>query len=93
GGDMVRVGGLRYRCTPGAAMGQRIDNLTLAGKPLDASRSYKVAGWASVAEGVSGEPVWDLVARYLRGQKTIGSVATNVPELVGVGDNPGRIDG
>jgi len=92
GGDMVRVGGLRYRCTPGATMGKRIDNLTLAGKPLEASRTYQVAGWASVAEGVTGEPVWELVARHLRGRKTIGAVAPNVPELVGVDDNPGRID-
>ena len=28
--------------------------------------AYKVAGWAPVAEGASGEPIWDVVARYLR---------------------------
>src|SRR5206468_3652141 len=46
GGDMVRVGGLRYAIDPGAAMGRRITSMTLAGKPLDAAKKYKVAGWA-----------------------------------------------
>ena len=34
--------------------------------------SYKVAGWAPVAEeakAAGGEPVWDVVARYLRAQE------------------------
>ena len=35
GGDMVRVGGMRYACRPDATMGQRISNMTLRGKPLD----------------------------------------------------------
>jgi hypothetical protein len=26
----------------------------------------KVASWAPVAEGASGEPVWDVVVNYLR---------------------------
>src|SRR4029077_6061005 len=34
GGDMVRVGGLDYACTPNATIGQRISALTLRGKPL-----------------------------------------------------------
>src|SRR5690606_27506074 len=50
GGDMVRVGGLQYTCDPTAAMGQRIQDMRLGGKPIDASRSYKVAGWAPVSE-------------------------------------------
>ncbi len=55
GGDMVRTAGLRYTCRPNAPMGKRIDNLILGGKPLDASRRYKVASWAPVAEGASGK--------------------------------------
>src|SRR5206468_12614594 len=50
GGDMVRVGGLRYAIDPGAAIGRRITSMSLAGKPLDAAKKYKVAGWASVSE-------------------------------------------
>ena len=82
GGDMVRVGGMTYACNPRAAMGARISDMRLHGKPLDASKTYKVAGWASVAEGVSGEPVWDVVARYLRERRTIPPLAANVPRLL-----------
>ncbi|MBL8473284.1 MAG: thiosulfohydrolase SoxB [Rhodocyclaceae bacterium] len=71
GGDMVRVGGLRYTCAPTAKMGQRIQNLRLAGKPLDADKSYKVAGWAPLADDAAGEPVWDVVAGWLRARKTV----------------------
>jgi sulfur-oxidizing protein SoxB len=89
GGDMVRVGGLTYTCTPNAAMGKRISDMRLGGKPIEASKTYKVAGWAPVAEGVTGEPVWDVITRYLRDKKTIGRVVPNVPKLVGVEKNPG----
>ncbi len=50
GGDMVRVGGLEYTCEPNAAMGQRIQDMRLNGKLLDADKTYKVAGWAPVSE-------------------------------------------
>ena len=50
GGDMVRVGGLSYTCDPLAAMGQRITDMRLKGQPIDAGKTYKVAGWAPVAE-------------------------------------------
>ncbi len=74
GGDMVRVGGLQYTCDPAAAMGSRISAMTLGGKPIDAGKNYVVAGWAPVAEQArdsGAEPIWDLMARYLRAQKTI----------------------
>jgi sulfur-oxidizing protein SoxB len=92
GGDMVRVGGLQYTCDPAAAMGSRISAMTLNGTPLQADRRYKVAGWAPVSEEArvaGGEPIWELMARYLRGQKTIRPRALNVPKLVGVAGNPG----
>ncbi|HEY6513013.1 MAG TPA: thiosulfohydrolase SoxB, partial [Burkholderiaceae bacterium] len=50
GGDMVRVGGLTYSITPGAAMGARIGDMRLNGRPIEADKKYKVAGWAPVAE-------------------------------------------
>lgn len=92
GGDMVRVGGLQYSCDPHAAMGARIGEMRLDGKPVDADKRYKVAGWAPVAEEASasgGEPVWELMARYLKAQKTIAPRRPNQPKLVGVEGNPG----
>jgi sulfur-oxidizing protein SoxB len=89
GGDMVRVGGLTYTCTPNAAMGKRISDLRLDNKPIDAAKTYKVAGWAPVAEGAKGEPVWDVIATYLRDKKTLAAPKVNTPKLVGVEGNPG----
>ena len=89
GGDMVRVGGLQYTCDPNAKIGNRIQDMRLAGKPLDAARKYKVAGWAPVAEGARGEPVWDVVARYLRDKKTVTPRKLNQPRLLGMKGNAG----
>jgi len=89
GGDMVRVGGLQYTVSPTAAMGQRINNMTLKGKPIDASKTYKVAGWASVQENVKGEPIWDVVSGYLRDKKVIKGVKINTPRIVGMDGNAG----
>ena len=92
GGDMVRVGGLRYTCDPAAAMGSRISAMTLNGSPLEAGKRYKVAGWAPVSEEArqaGGEAVWELMTRYLRGQKTIRAKPLNVPTLVGTSGNAG----
>jgi len=89
GGDMVRVGGLTYTCTPNGKMGGRISNMMLKGKPIAADKKYKVAGWAPVAEGASGEPIWDLLSGYLRAKKVIKPRKLNLPKLVGVGKNPG----
>ncbi len=89
GGDMVRVGGLQYTIDPNQRMGSRISEMRLAGRPIDADKRYKVAGWAPVAEGVSGEPVWDVVASYLRDRKVIQQVRLNEPVIKGVQGNPG----
>jgi len=89
GGDMVRVGGLQYACDPREKIGARISDLRLAGRPIDPARKYKVASWAPVAEGASGEPIWDIVARYLRERKTIAPLKLNLPRLIGVEGNPG----
>ena len=89
GGDMVRVGGLTYTCTPGAAMGKRISDMRLKGMPIEAGKSYKVAGWAPVAEGAKGDPIWDVITQYLRAKKTVEPPKLNVPKLVGVEGNPG----
>ena len=89
GGDMVRVGGMTYTCTPGAPMGKRITDMRLAGEPIAADRKYKVAGWAPVAEGAKGEPIWDVITAYLRAKKSIAPPKLNLPRLEGVEGNAG----
>jgi len=92
GGDMVRVGGMSYRFDTAAKMGARVSNMRLAGKPMDADRRYKVAGWAPVSEEArkaGGEPIWDLLAKYLRDRRTVKPPRLNLPEIEGVAGNPG----
>jgi sulfur-oxidizing protein SoxB len=92
GGDMVRVGGMRYACDPNAAMGKRIQDMRLEGKPIEANKTYKVAGWAPVAEGAKeqgGEPIWDVVAAWLRDRKVVAPRRLNLPRLGGMAGNPG----
>ena len=83
GGDMVRVGGMTYACNPRAAIGARISDMRLGGRPMDSGKRYKVAGWAPVAEGATGEPVWDVAARYLRAKRSIAPLTPNLPRLTG----------
>ncbi|MFT4098139.1 MAG: thiosulfohydrolase SoxB [Rhodoblastus sp.] len=92
GGDMVRVGGMSYSCDPTATIGSRIADMALNGKPVEADKTYKVAGWAPVAEAArdaGGEPIWELVARNLRAKKTIRPPVLNMPTLKNVEGNPG----
>ncbi len=89
GGDMVRIGGMQYTCDPRQKIGSRISNMTLKGKPVEAGKAYKLASWAPVAEGATGEPVWDVVIQYLRDKKVIRPPRLNRPTLIGVKGNPG----
>jgi sulfur-oxidizing protein SoxB len=90
GGDMVRVGGIHYSVDPTQKIGQRISNMMLKGEPVDPNKIYKVAGWAPVGEGVSGTPIWDVVAEYLRSKKVIKNVNLNMPKITGISpNNPG----
>jgi sulfur-oxidizing protein SoxB len=91
GGDMVRVGGIQYSVAPNATIGKRIGDMTINGKAVDANKTYKVAGWAPVGEGVKGVPIWDVVAEYLRDVKVVKQVKLNQPKVIGMGNNPGMI--
>ncbi len=73
GGDMVRTGGLGFAIDVSQPMGGRISAMThlKSGKPIDPSREYTVAGWASVNEGTQGPPIWEVVERYVAGRKTV----------------------
>ena len=88
GGDMVRVGGMAYTCSPNEAAGRRISDLKLDnGRLIEAGKNYKVAGWASVNEQ-KGTPVWDVLAKHLRSGKPTPPHGADVT-LKGVDDNPG----
>jgi sulfur-oxidizing protein SoxB len=94
GGDMVRVGGLAYTCNPLEKMGQRISEMRLAGQPIDAGKTYKVAGWAPVAEEArtapGNKPVWDVVETWLKAQGgRVKPRKINTPRLVGMAGNAG----
>ncbi|MBA3773560.1 MAG: thiosulfohydrolase SoxB [Ramlibacter sp.] len=93
GGDMVRVGGLEYSCDPLAPMGKRIGGMRLNGKPIEASRRYKVAGWAPVAEearSAGNKPVWELVEQWLKAKGgVVAARKVNVPTTTGGLPNPG----
>ena len=89
GGDMVRVGGLQYACTPGEKAGARVSEMRLKCRPIEAGKTYKVAGWAPVAESAKGEPIWDVVEPHLRDRKVIKAPVPNQPRLIGVDGNPG----
>jgi sulfur-oxidizing protein SoxB len=93
GGDMVRVGGLTYTIDPAAAIGRRISQLELAGTPLDAAKTYRVAGWASVNPQPDELPnIWDVLSEYLMDVRVIRNVALNLPRVKGVDQNPGMIE-
>ncbi|MEY4751214.1 MAG: hypothetical protein RIQ60_3428 [Pseudomonadota bacterium] len=95
GGDMVRVGGLSYAIDPTAKMGSRISDMRIAGKLIEAGKSYKVAGWAPVAEEASkagNNPVWDVVETWFKAQGgRVTPRKLNQPRLIGMEGNPGYV--
>ena len=93
GGDMVRTGGISYRINPTGKMGERISDITLTknGQKLDASKSYKVAGWSTVGSKSPGEPVWETVETYLQNVKHIANLKVDTPDIIGIKGNPGII--
>lgn len=95
GGDMVRVGGLQYACDPTAPMGQRIKDMRLGGKPLEAGKQYKVAGWAPVAEearSAGNRQVWEVVEQWLKARGgVVRARQPELPRLEGVLPDPGYL--
>ena len=90
GGDMVRLGGLNYVCDPLEKIGKRITDMTLDnGEKVEANKSYKVSGWATVGAKAEGSPIWDVVAEYIREHKNIKVTSLNTPKLKNMDDNPG----
>jgi sulfur-oxidizing protein SoxB len=94
GGDMVRVGGLEYTIDPMARMGSRITDMRLGGQPIAANKTYKVAGWAPVAEEASragNKPVWEHVEAWLKARPggRVTPRQVNAPKVLSVQGNPG----
>lgn len=86
GGDMVRTGGLGYRVDVSKPQGERISNMTLlsTGEQIDPSKSYVVAGWASVNEGTEGPQIWDVVESHIRKLGTVTVQDNNSVDVVGI---------
>jgi sulfur-oxidizing protein SoxB len=85
GGDMVRVGGLGYTIDIGKPIGERISDMVhlKSGAPIEAGKSYVVAGWASVNEGTEGPPIYDLVAKHLESHKVVQVEENRSIKIVG----------
>ena len=61
-----------------------MSTLLRSGKPLEASREYVVAGWASINEGTEGPPIWEVVAKHVTARKTIDLKPGGTVKVVGV---------
>ena len=85
GGDMVRIGGMGYRIDINKPQGERITELTLlkTGERIDPSKTYIVAGWASINEGTEGPQVWDLVEKYIRRNGIVKVNPNNSVQVIG----------
>jgi sulfur-oxidizing protein SoxB len=92
GGDMVRVGGMSYALEPGAAIGHRVQDMRLHGRLIEADKTYKVAGWAPVAESArnAGPPIWDVMESYFKQHPRIAAREPERPRLIGMEGNPGQ---
>ncbi|MBI4723701.1 MAG: thiosulfohydrolase SoxB [Rhodomicrobium sp.] len=86
GGDMARLGGVGYTIDVSATIGKRISNMTLlkTGAPIEAAKSYTVAGWASVVQGTEGPPIWDVARSYISRVKTVHLKKNNAIKVAGV---------
>lgn len=86
GGDMVRVGGMGYTCSPKASIGSRISGMTIlkTGEALDPAKSYVVAGWASVNQGVEGPAIYDLMEKFITGQGVINQPVSESVKVEGM---------
>jgi sulfur-oxidizing protein SoxB len=83
---------MQYIIDPAQSAGNRITDMRLNGKAIEAGKTYKVAGWAPVSEeakNAGGEPIWDVIERHLRDVKVVKAVKLNEPVIKGVANNPG----
>jgi S-sulfosulfanyl-L-cysteine sulfohydrolase len=62
--------------------------LRLNGEPLEGTKRYKVAGWAPVGEGITGEPIGEVMDAPARREER-AAAGREPPRFIGVKDNPG----
>ncbi|WP_407495506.1 thiosulfohydrolase SoxB [Pseudooceanicola sp. MF1-13] len=86
GGDMVRIGGMAYAIDISKPQGSRISDMTLidSGELIDPSKTYTVAGWASVNEGTEGPPIWDVVEAHIKKMGTVTVGENNNVKVTGM---------
>ena len=82
---MVRTGGLGYRVDISKPPGARISNMHLlsTGELIDPSKTYSVAGWASVNEDTQGPQIWDVVENHIRELGTVKVPENNNVQIIG----------
>ncbi|MEQ1738688.1 MAG: thiosulfohydrolase SoxB [Methyloglobulus sp.] len=69
GGDMVRVGGMTFKCNPNAEIGGRISEMRLIGGTLlGVNKIYSVSSWASVNQIAGGKSMAEVLEDYLKQQ-------------------------
>ena len=86
GGDMVRIGGMGYAIDISRPAGSRISKLThlRSGNPIEASKTYAVAGWASINENTKGPPIWDVVAAHISRLGSVKVEPNTAVEVTGI---------
>jgi sulfur-oxidizing protein SoxB len=57
--------------------------LLKTGEKIDPSKTYVVAGWASVNEGTEGPPIWDVLESHIRKQGTVSVDPNTSVQVVG----------
>jgi sulfur-oxidizing protein SoxB len=86
GGDMVRVGGMTYTCSPKAKNGSRISEMRLVedGELIESSKTYVVGGWGSVNKDVSGPPIYDILESYINEKQLVKPQNPNPVRVLGM---------
>ena len=86
GGDMVRVGGITYRCSPKAKMGHRISEMRLVsnGDLIQENKNYIVGGWGSINKEVKGPKIYNLLEDYIKVQEKVSPKFKDPVEVIGM---------
>jgi len=73
-----------YTCKPTSTIGSRISNMTdlSTGEAVEPDKTYIVAGWASVNEGVEGPAVYDLMENYLSSLDVVKPIANDAVKVI-----------
>ncbi len=86
GGDMVRVGGFSYTCSPKEKIGSRINDMviTSTGKKIESSKKYIVGGWGSINPNVKGPEIYSLLENYISDLKIVSPQYSNNVKVIGM---------